>query len=243
MNEVTAMKILAMHKVDATMESGAPVPMAIVEGMGKLIGQMAQKGVFVGGEGLRPSKTRARVSVSRGARKVERGPYGGRTELIAGFCLFRAASLDEAIDWSGRIAQALGDGVEVEVGPVTEPWDLGMPAPTPKPTPRFLALAKSDAKAEAGAAFLPRIAGPVAELQQAGALISAEGLAPSAQSKRLFQRRDRRDIVDGPFAESKELIAGFSVMNVASWDEAFVWLEKFAAVLGGEVEMDLRLVG
>lgn len=232
-----------MHKVDATMESGAQVPQAIVEGMGKLIGQMMQQGVFAGGEGLRPSSTRARVRVSRGTRTVERGPYAGRHELIAGFCLFRAAHLDEAIDWSGRIAQALGDGVEVEVGPVTEPWDLGMPAPNPKPPPRFLALAKSDAKAEDGVPFLPRIAKPVAELKEAGALISAEGLQPSSTSKRIFQRKDRRDIVDGPFSESKELIAGFSVMNVASWDELFVWLAKFTAVLGGEVEMDLRPIG
>jgi hypothetical protein len=80
-------------------------------------------------------------------------------------------------------------------------------------------------------------------MRRAGALISAEGLTPSHQAKRVIQRRDRRKVIDGPFAESKELIAGFAIMEVASWQEALTWGERFADALGGEVEMDLRPVG
>ena len=235
------MKLVAMHKVDETMESGAPVDPKVVEGMGALIGEMVQKGVFLGGEGLRPSSTRARVSVNGGEPRVEKGPYAGRNELVAGMCLFRAASLDEALAHGGRIARALGEGGEVEVGPVTEPWHLGAPAPSPLPPPRFLALAKADAKAEAGASFLERASSPLGELKRAGVLFAAEELAPSGKAKRLRSRGRECRIVDGPFAESKELIAGYALMNVASWDEALAWSERFAAVLGGaEVEMDLR---
>ena len=237
------MKLIAMHKVDESMESNAPVDPKVIEGVGRLIGEMMQQGVFLGGEGLRPSATRARVSVRAGERRVEKGPYPGRHELIAGYCLLRAATFDEAIDWAGRLASAMGDGAEVEVGPVTEPWDLGEPRPSPMPPLRFLALAKSDAKSEAGVSFASRVAGPLDELKRANALISADGLTPSAQGKRVTQRRDRRKIVDGPFAESKELIAGFSIMQVGSWDEALEWAGKFAEVLGEEVEMDLRPLG
>lgn len=237
------MKLVSMHKVDPSVKPGAPVDPKLVEGMGALIGEMARQGVLLGGEGLKDHGTRARVSFSRGERRLEKSPYAGRNEVVSGLCLLRAASLDEAAGFAGRIAQALGDGVEVEVGPVTEPWDLGMPAPTPLPTPRFLALAKADELAESGTPFLPRIAPVLEELKRGGALIMAEGLTPSRQGKRVTQRKDRRKIVDGPFSESKELIGGYVVMQVASWDEALSWGERFAAVLGKEVEMDLRPVG
>jgi hypothetical protein len=236
------MKLMVMHKVNAEMEAGALPKPELVQSMGALIGEMAAKGVFQGGEGLGASATRARVRFERGEHRVEKGPYAGRHELVAGYCLLRARSLEEAIGWTGRLARALGEGGEVEVGPVHEPWDFGAPVPEPRPLPRFLALAKADAKAESGTAFLPRVSAPLDEMKRADVLIAAAGLAPSAQAKRVQQRKDRRDIVDGPFAESKELIAGYAVMQVASWEEALDWSTRFARIIGSDVEMDLRPV-
>lgn len=235
------MKLVAMHKVDETMESGAGVDPKLAEQMGAFIGELVQKGAFHGGEGLKQSATRARVT--GGSREVERGPYPGRNELVAGLCLFRAGSFEEAIRWTGKLADALGEGVEVEVGPVNEPWDMGAPAPQPLPPTRYLALAKADARAESGAPFLQRVAAPLEELKRAGALIDAEGLAPSRQGKRVHKQPARRTVVDGPFAESKELIAGFAVLELASWAEALEVSERFADLLGGTLEMDLRPVG
>ena len=237
------MKLMAMHKVDATIETGAPPPPEVVQAMGAFIGEQMQKGVFLGGEGLKASATRARVRVNGGATRVEKGPYQGRNELVAGFCLLRAQSFEEAIGWGGRIAQALGEGAEVEVGPINEPWDMGAPLPNPPPPLRFLALAKADEESESGVPFTRRIAAPVEEMKRAAVLISAEGLAPSSKAKRVLQRRGRQDVKDGPFAESKELIAGYAVLNVANWEEALALSERFANLLGGTLEMDLRPVG
>lgn len=237
------MKLIAMHKVDPTFKPGTPVPPKLIEDMGALIGEMLQKGVFLGGEGLKDFATRGRVSITRGDRRLEKSPYAGRNEVLSGLCVLRAPSLDDALGWAARLAESLGDGVEVEVGPVTEAWDLGAPVPSPLPTPRFLALAKSDAKSESGTPFLPRVAAPLDEMKRAGVLISAEGLAPTAQAKRLSQRKDRRKLVDGPFVESKELIGGFAIRQVASWDDALAWCDRYATIIGPEVEMDLRPVG
>jgi hypothetical protein len=231
------MKVMAMHKVDAAIEAGQLPANELIQSMGALIGDMMKEGAFTGGEGLQRSATRARVHANG---KIERGPYAGRNELVAGFCLLRAGSFDEALDWSGRIARALGDQGEVELGPIMEPWDLGV---MPKPAAsiqRFLALAKADAQSEAGVPFAARVAPVVAELKRANALIATDGLAPSSQAKRAIYRRDRRKIVDGPFAESKELIAGFSMLDVPSWEKMYEWMDRFAHVLGGDVEIDFR---
>jgi hypothetical protein len=237
------MKLLAMHKQDPSYQPGTPIDPKMVQDMGALISEMAQKGAFLGGEGLKDFAPRGRVSVTRGDRRIEKAPYAGRNEVPSGLCLFRVPSLDDALTWAARLAESLGDGVEVEVGTVTEEWDLGAPEPSPLPNPRFLALAKADAKSEAGTPFLPRVAGPLEDMKKAGVFISAEGLTPSSQAKRIIQRKDRRKIIDGPFSESKELIGGFAIMQVASWDEALAWCDRYATIIGPDVEMDLRPVG
>lgn len=236
------MKLLSMHKVNADMEAGGKPSKEIIDGMGKLVGGMISSGKFFDGAGLKPSATRARVTVSGGQRHVEKGPYAGRNELIAGTCMLRADTLEKAIDWAGQLAQALGDGAEVEVGPITQPWDLGAPMPSPLPVPQFLALAKGDAKSEAGTPFLSRVAAPLEAMKHADAFISANGLLPSREGKRVQQRRDRRHVLDGPFTESKELIAGYCAMNLASWDEALAFGDTFAKVLGGDIEMDMLVI-
>jgi len=234
------MKLLAMNKVDAKLEAGVMPSAEDAQRVGGFLHALHGKGVFLDGEGLKASATRARVSVKGAERRVERGPYAGRNELIAGVCLLTAKTLDDAIGWGARIAEALGDGAEVEVSPLIEPWDMGAPRPEPMPALRFLALAKSDAKAEAGVPFLTRIAAVADAMKRAGVLTEANGLAPSQDAKRVKQQRDRRTILDGPFTESKELIAGYCVLQVATWDEAIAFAEGFAKAYGSDVEMDLR---
>src|SRR5438045_3568910 len=126
------MKLMTMHKVDAAMEAGKLPSKELIEGMGALVGEIIQKGIFLDGDGLKPSSSRARVSVTGSASRVEKGPYAGKNELITGAVRLRAQSLDEAVEHATKIAQALGDGAEIEVGPLTEAWDLGVaPVPTP----------------------------------------------------------------------------------------------------------------
>src|SRR5689334_1246095 len=118
------MRFMVMHKVDPKMEAGTPPDQEIVQGMGKLVRESLESGVFLNGAGLHRSAQRARLTFRDGKRTVVKGPLRGDNELVASMFLVRAASLEGAMAEADRLAGVLGDG-EIEVGPVVEPWDLG----------------------------------------------------------------------------------------------------------------------
>lgn len=79
------------------------------------------------------------------------------------------------------------------------------------------------------------------ELVKAGIMLAGEGLHPSAKGKRLKFSGDKRTIVDGPFAEAKELIAGYWLWQVRSMDEAVEWARRCPSPMPGEDgELELR---
>ena len=78
------------------------------------------------------------------------------------------------------------------------------------------------------------------ELIKAGIMLAGEGLHPSGRGKRVRFDADRKTVIDGPFAETKELIAGFWLWQVRSMDEAVEWLKR--APFDGGAEIELRPV-
>ena len=78
------------------------------------------------------------------------------------------------------------------------------------------------------------------ELVQAGIFIAAAGLQNSAQAKRIVCEGPKRTVVDGPFAESRELIAGFSIWEVKDMDEAVAWAKRAPNAMPGKSEMEIR---
>ena len=79
-----------------------------------------------------------------------------------------------------------------------------------------------------------------AELVKAGVMLAGEGLHPSSKGVRVKFSGEKRTVTDGPFTESKELIAGFWLWQVKSMDEAVEWLKR--APFGGGVEIEIRPV-
>jgi hypothetical protein len=79
-----------------------------------------------------------------------------------------------------------------------------------------------------------------AELVKAGVMLAGDGLTPTSQAKRVRFEGGKRTIIDGPFAESKELVAGYWIWQVKSMDEAVEWLKR--APFDGGVEITLRPV-
>ena len=238
------MRFMLMHKHDPNTEAGKPPPMQIIEEMGAFIGGYARSGQLIDGAGLGASATRTRLVFRGGRPTVKHGPYAGEHELPASMLLLKVRTRDEAIGWAERYGKILGDG-EIELGKVTEPWDLGlMPAPE-NPALQMLLIDKADPASEGGArspqqkAAISRLK---TEMTKAGVLVRTHTLAPSSTGKRLtFKNNDLR-VVDGPFAESKELIGGFAILELSGADEALETCRSYARILGGTLEIDLRLL-
>ena len=80
------------------------------------------------------------------------------------------------------------------------------------------------------------------ELVKAGVMLAGEGLQPSSKGARMLFSGSKRTIVDGPFAESKELIAGFWIWQVKSKDEAIEWLKRCPNPTGDEAVIEMRQI-
>jgi hypothetical protein len=78
------------------------------------------------------------------------------------------------------------------------------------------------------------------ELVKAGVFVAGAGLKPADQSKRIACDGHKRTVIDGPFAESRELIAGFSIWEVKDMDEAVAWAMRSPIMPGGPSEMEIR---
>lgn len=109
---------------------------------------------------------------------------------------------------------------------------------------RVMVIVKADKDSEAGVMpsreLLTDMGKYNEELVKAGIMLAGEGLHPSSKGKRVRFEGSRRTVIDGPFAEAKELIAGFWLWQVKSMDEAVEWLKR--APFDGGTEIEIRPV-
>ncbi|MBB3224704.1 YciI family protein [Pseudoduganella umbonata] len=106
---------------------------------------------------------------------------------------------------------------------------------------RFMIIVKASADSEAGrmpsTALLEAMGKYNEELVNAGVMLAGEGLHPSSKGVRIRYHGKERTVIDGPFAETKELIAGFWLIQVKSREEAIEWLKRAPMEDGDEVEI------
>lgn len=109
---------------------------------------------------------------------------------------------------------------------------------------RFMVIVKADKNSEAGVMPSQEILAAMGkyneELVQAGVMLAGDGLHPTSKGARVKFEGAKRTVTDGPFAEAKELIAGFWIWKVASKEEAIDWLKR--APFDGGTEIELRQV-
>jgi len=109
---------------------------------------------------------------------------------------------------------------------------------------RFMVIVKADKNSEAGVLPDQKILAEMGkyneELVKAGVMLAGEGLHPSSKGARVKFTGDKRTVIDGPFAETKELVAGFWLWRVKSREEAIEWLKR--APFGGGTEVEIRQV-
>jgi hypothetical protein len=236
------MLFMMLHKTDAYYENGGLPSKELIAGVGAMVGDMVKSGRLLAADGLRSSGQGVRLKFSCGERTVIKGPLKGENEVIAGFAVMRVRSIDEAVDWASRFAAVVGDAV-LDIRPATEPWDIGLgKKPEGLTTRRYIAMQKANARSEAGTPPTPlemqRMGALIQEMREAGVLLSTGGLEPSSRAVRLRNFGGKQTLVDGPFAESKELVGGFVILELGSRAEAVEWAKRYAKVLG-EVELDI----
>jgi len=256
------MQFMIIRKADAATEALLPPAPELIEDMTRFNAQFADEGRLGLALGLRPSAHAVRIKLWPGGSSVTDGPFAETKELVAGFTIIEAASKQAAIEqvrgWPVRDADATGEVVlelretgcpggcaEVAAGMADNDNDSDNGAG------RYVILLRSDDDAERDT-VPPRHkldaldAFNAAELA-AGVLLAGDGLMSSARGARIRIGAGGAgaggvSVMDGPFAEAKELIAGFWMIRAASMDDAIAWARKLPYPTGPEVDVEIREV-
>jgi hypothetical protein len=117
------MRFMVLVKANKDSEAGIMPNQKILEAMGKYNEELVKAGVMLAGEGLRPNSKGVRVKFSGDERRVINGPFPETDQLVAGFWIWQAKSLEEAVEWLKRAP--FGGGVEIELRPIFEMEDFG----------------------------------------------------------------------------------------------------------------------
>ena len=111
---------------------------------------------------------------------------------------------------------------------------------------RFMVMVKADKNTEAGVLPDEKLLADMGkyneELAKAGVLLAGEGLHPSSKGARVKFSGDKRTVIDGPFPETKDLVAGFWIFQVKSKAEAIEWVKRCPNPTGTESEIEIRQV-
>ena len=267
------MRFMMMIKGDEQSEAGVLPDEKLIEAMVRYNDELVKAGALLAAEGLQPSAKGARIRFRGGKPVVTDGPFAEAKEVIAGYWLIEAPSKAEAIEWAKRVPFEAGEsstpsdqGGQIELRQVFELEDFPVNEgesgwreqeaeyraqyKSPRPAPglkQFIIFRMADRDTEAGVMpseeLLTAMGQYNEEMIKAGVMLTGEGLQPSAKGARVNYVRGKRTVVDGPFAEAKELIAGFTMIQVKSKEEALEWVKRWPALDGdGEVELELREV-
>lgn len=255
------MQFMIIRKADAATEALLPPAPALIEDMERFHRQFADEGKLGLALGLRPSAHGVRLRMGPGGTGITDGPFAETKELVAGFTIIEADSKEAAIErlrqWPPGDADATGQ-VTLELRETGCPGGCaevasGM-AGNEDSDGRYVILLRSRAYSECDAVppqdKLDALdAFNTAELA-AGVLLAGDGLRASARGARVTLARSGgsmiTSVIDGPFAEAKELIAGFWMIRAGSLDEAIAWARRLPyptrVDADTEIEVEIREV-
>ncbi len=195
---------------------------------------------------LQPSDSAVRLTLRDGEASITRGPFADPAEMIAGFSVIDVPTITEAIDWARRWP-ASDAPVELEIRESGCPGGCAQVIPTDVADPqgkRFAILLRASRALEdevpVAQAVLDALDVHNATEAKAGVLLAADGLRTSARGARVKVAKGGVSVIDGPFTEIKEMIAGFWLIRVASLDEAIVWAKRNPYPSGPQVDVEIR---
>lgn len=242
------MQFMVIRKADERTEAGVPPTLAALDEMEHFNAQLAQAGAVGLALGLRPSSRAVRLAISPDGATVTDGPFAEAKELVAGFTIFEAPSKEAAIEQLKRWPQ--GDVLPTGEA-VLELRETGcaggctlVPPPVPGEGARYLILLRSNDALEREdippRAVLDKLDAFNAAQVGAGVLLAGDGLRGTSRGARLKLSAGGASVIDGPFAEAKELIAGFWMIRAHSMADAVAWARTVPYPTGPWVEVEIR---
>jgi hypothetical protein len=226
--------LLTLYTDESLNEAATPDELTrLMDEYSELTREWLDKGLMLSGEGLDPSSTATTVRVRGCERLITDGPFAEAKEQLGGYYVLDCGGLDEAIELAARIPAARRGCVEVR--PVMNYEAMGAQPPVWRSEAHakkyVLTLWGDESSWES---WSPE------ELQEnmklwedydreataAGVLLGGEGLEPSTTAKTVRVREGERIVSDGPFAETKEQLGGFYLLDCRNLDEAIEWAAK-----------------
>ncbi|HZF77518.1 MAG TPA: YciI family protein [Acetobacteraceae bacterium] len=119
------MRVMVLVKATRESEAGIMPSPGLLEAMGRFNQELAEAGILLAGEGLKPSSQGRRVVFDGADRSIVDGPFGATSELVAGFWLWQVRDMEEAVAWARRCPNPMPSRSEIEIRPLVEAADFG----------------------------------------------------------------------------------------------------------------------
>ena len=241
------MRYMLLRRSDRGHEEGKQPPASALAALQAYTDSMQEAGVLRASESFLPSAHGVRLKLGDAAQLMD-GPFADPKEMIAGFAIIDVPGKEEALDWLRRWP-AEDDGAEIELREGGCPGGCAEVRAEPGIVPvgkRYAVLLRSSRDLEdetpVAQARLDTLDAHNAREAKAGVLLAADGLRTTARGARVKMAAGKLSVVDGPFTEIKELIAGYWLIRVASLDDAIAWAKRNPYPCGPEVEVEIREV-
>jgi hypothetical protein len=254
------MRFMVLVKASKETEAGVLPSTELLAAMGKYNEELVNAGVMVSGEGLQPSAKGARITFTGTKRIVTDGPFPETKEVIAGFWVWNVKSRAEAIEWAKRAPFTNGD--ELEIRQILEADDFG-PQLTPELRANEERLRERTAERKQGMQFLFMVSADAAangppnpelmtaiqdlteEMLRTGKMIQTGGMQGSGGGTFLNLAGGKVSRTDGPYAESKEVVGGYAILEAESRAEAIELGRRFlnihAKILGPSCKLETEM--
>ncbi|MFZ6647878.1 YciI family protein [Undibacterium sp. TJN25] len=249
------MRFMILRKADESTEAGGHTGQdaaTMSAAMARYGDELQASGLRCAGQMLHSSEGALRLHFHDGDIRVSEGPFPGEKELVAGFTMLEAASQQEAIAWLKRWPAGDAD-LTLELRGSGCPGGLECINLTQDTADghqqhlkRFLVLLKASPLAETGAipsdVVLAAMAKRNEEGTRAGLLVAGEGLQTTASGKRVKFSNGKATVLDGPFSETKELIAGYWLLQSKSIADAVDWVRNYPYPFIDDAMVEIRQV-
>jgi hypothetical protein len=242
------MQFMVIRRADEATEAGVPPTAQGIADMEAFNRALADQGRLGLALGLRPSGRAVRLKLWPGFETITDGPFAEAKELVAGFTVFEAPSRDAALEllkrWPQSDTLATGEAV-LELRETGCPGGCAQVAPAADGGDRqYVILLRSDEGTERDRIppqdMLDALNGFNAVQAAQGRLLAGDGLKASSSGARVLLTSGGASVIDGPFAEAKELIAGFWMIKAGSMLEAIDWARTLPYPTGPYVEVEIR---